>query len=141
MDEENPITPYLVSRFYRAPEISEYRSLLPRKALSLMHNLPTSSPFFSFAALGLPYDYAIDVWAAGCCICEMYTGECVQFYWVVSFLLFAFISVAPKNKKTRKQQAIPKSVMKAPSSIAGFVNFYLGFAFISFFLLPLFCFS
>jgi len=47
MDDDNPITPYLVSRFYRAPEIS----------------------------LGLPYDYAIDVWAAGCCIYEMYTGK------------------------------------------------------------------
>jgi serine/threonine-protein kinase PRP4 len=45
--DENSITPYLVSRFYRAPEI----------------------------ILGLPYDYAIDMWSAGCCIYEMYTGK------------------------------------------------------------------
>ena len=44
---ENVITPYLVSRFYRAPEI----------------------------ILGLPYDYAIDVWSAGCTLFELYTGK------------------------------------------------------------------
>jgi len=44
---ENDITPYLVSRFYRAPEI----------------------------ILGLPYDYAIDVWSAGCTLFELYTGK------------------------------------------------------------------
>ncbi|KAK0621742.1 hypothetical protein B0T17DRAFT_494869 [Bombardia bombarda] len=41
------ITPYLVSRFYRAPEI----------------------------ILGLPYDYAIDVWSIGCTLYELYTGK------------------------------------------------------------------
>jgi serine/threonine-protein kinase PRP4 len=41
------ITPYLVSRFYRAPEI----------------------------ILGMPYDYAIDVWSIGCTLYEMYTGK------------------------------------------------------------------
>ena len=35
---ENEITPYLVSRFYRAPEI----------------------------ILGLPYDHAIDMWSVAC---------------------------------------------------------------------------
>ena len=40
-------TPYLVSRFYRAPEI----------------------------ILGLPYDRAVDVWSVGCCVAEMYTGK------------------------------------------------------------------
>jgi len=45
--EENEITPYLVSRFYRAPEI----------------------------ILGLPYDYAIDMWAIGCCLWELFTGK------------------------------------------------------------------
>ena len=44
---ENDITPYLVSRFYRAPEI----------------------------ILGLPYDYAIDIWSAGCTLFELYTGK------------------------------------------------------------------
>ena len=44
---ENEITPYLVSRFYRAPEI----------------------------ILGLPYDFAIDVWSVGCTLFELYTGK------------------------------------------------------------------
>nr|CAD7439012.1 unnamed protein product [Timema bartmani] len=42
---ENEITPYLVSRFYRAPEIS------------------------------IPYDFGIDMWSAGCTIYELYTGK------------------------------------------------------------------
>ena len=41
------ITPYLVSRFYRAPEI----------------------------ILGMPYDYAVDIWSIGCTLFEMYTGK------------------------------------------------------------------
>ncbi|PKY08167.1 kinase-like protein [Aspergillus campestris IBT 28561] len=44
---ENEITPYLVSRFYRAPEIM----------------------------LGIPYDHAIDVWSIGCTLFELYTGK------------------------------------------------------------------
>uniref|UniRef100_T1GHV5 Serine/threonine-protein kinase PRP4 homolog n=1 Tax=Megaselia scalaris TaxID=36166 RepID=T1GHV5_MEGSC len=44
---DNEITPYLVSRFYRAPEI----------------------------ILGLPYDYGIDMWSAACTIYELYTGK------------------------------------------------------------------
>ncbi|CAG8465721.1 12007_t:CDS:10 [Ambispora gerdemannii] len=44
---ENDITPYLVSRFYRAPEI----------------------------ILGLPYDYALDMWSVGCTLYELYTGK------------------------------------------------------------------
>jgi serine/threonine-protein kinase PRP4 len=44
---ESAITPYLVSRFYRAPEI----------------------------ILGLPYDYAIDTWSIGCTLFELYTGK------------------------------------------------------------------
>ena len=43
----NEITPYLVSRFYRAPEIM----------------------------LGMPYDYSIDMWSIGCTLYEMYTGK------------------------------------------------------------------
>ncbi|KAL9033588.1 MAG: hypothetical protein Q9214_007442, partial [Letrouitia sp. 1 TL-2023] len=42
---DNEITPYLVSRFYRAPEI----------------------------ILGLPYDFAIDTWSIGCTLFELYT--------------------------------------------------------------------
>ncbi|KAL8669994.1 MAG: hypothetical protein Q9168_005439 [Polycauliona sp. 1 TL-2023] len=44
---ENEITPYLVSRFYRAPEI----------------------------ILGIPYDFGIDVWSVGCTLFELYTGK------------------------------------------------------------------
>ncbi|XP_074309451.1 uncharacterized protein LOC141643945 isoform X2 [Silene latifolia] len=44
---KNEITPYLVSRFYRAPEI----------------------------ILGLPYDHPMDIWSVGCCLYEIYTGK------------------------------------------------------------------
>ena len=44
---DGEITPYLVSRFYRAPEI----------------------------ILGLKYDFAIDLWSAGTTIYELYTGN------------------------------------------------------------------
>ncbi|KAI5073738.1 hypothetical protein GOP47_0011751 [Adiantum capillus-veneris] len=44
---ENEITPYLVSRFYRAPEIM----------------------------LGLPYDHPLDMWSVGCCLYEFFTGK------------------------------------------------------------------
>lgn len=44
---DNDITPYLVSRFYRSPEI----------------------------ILGIPYDHGIDMWSAGCTIYELYTGK------------------------------------------------------------------
>lgn len=44
---ENEITPYLVSRFYRAPEL----------------------------ILGLPYNAAIDMWSVGCTLYELYTGK------------------------------------------------------------------
>ncbi|KHN96125.1 serine/threonine-protein kinase prp4 [Metarhizium album ARSEF 1941] len=43
----NQLTPYLVSRFYRAPEI----------------------------ILGMPYDYGVDMWSIGCTLYELYTGK------------------------------------------------------------------
>jgi serine/threonine-protein kinase PRP4 len=47
VDECDPPTPYLVSRFYRAPEI----------------------------ILGLSYGPPIDMWSLGCCLFELYTGK------------------------------------------------------------------
>ncbi|KAJ2888085.1 U4/U6 small nuclear ribonucleoprotein prp4, partial [Coemansia aciculifera] len=44
---ENEITPYLVSRFYRAPEV----------------------------ILGIPHDCAIDMWSLGVTLFELYTGK------------------------------------------------------------------
>lgn len=44
---ENEITPYLVSRFYRAPEL----------------------------ILGLQYGHPIDMWSIGCSLFELYTGK------------------------------------------------------------------
>ena len=44
---EAAIAPYLVSRFYRAPEL----------------------------ILGIPYDYGIDIWSVGCTLFELYTGK------------------------------------------------------------------
>jgi len=45
--KEMEITPYLVSRFYRAPEI----------------------------ILGLPYDCSMDMWSIGCTLYEIYSGK------------------------------------------------------------------
>ena len=62
---ENEITPYLVSRFYRAPEISMFFfsfTLLPPSLTSLL-------------VLGLPYDPALDIWSIGCTLYELYTGK------------------------------------------------------------------
>ncbi|XP_063933831.1 serine/threonine-protein kinase PRP4 homolog [Zophobas morio] len=44
---ESSLTPYLVSRYYRAPEV----------------------------ILGLPYSFEIDMWSAACCFYELYTGS------------------------------------------------------------------
>jgi serine/threonine-protein kinase PRP4 len=44
---ENEITPYLVSRFYRAPEV----------------------------ILGMKYDFGVDIWSVGCTLFELYTGK------------------------------------------------------------------
>ncbi|CAH8383423.1 unnamed protein product [Eruca vesicaria subsp. sativa] len=44
---KNEVTPYLVSRFYRSPEI----------------------------ILGLTYDHPLDIWSVGCCLYELYCGK------------------------------------------------------------------
>jgi len=46
-DGDNELTPYLVSRFYRAPEV----------------------------ILGLPYSHPMDLWSVGCCLYEIFTGN------------------------------------------------------------------
>ena len=47
LDGDNELTPYLVSRFYRAPEV----------------------------ILGLPYSHPMDLWSVGCCLYELFTGN------------------------------------------------------------------
>ena len=61
---EVEITPTLVSRFYRAPEISLFSILLH-----------TSTTTNMFAVIGLKYDTGIDIWAAGCTVFELCTGK------------------------------------------------------------------
>ena len=46
-DGNNEITPYLQSRFYRAPEV----------------------------ILGLKYSFPLDMWSLGCCLFELYCGQ------------------------------------------------------------------
>ncbi|XP_052862498.1 serine/threonine-protein kinase PRP4 homolog [Anopheles cruzii] len=75
---DNEITPYLVSRFYRAPEI----------------------------ILGLPYDYGIDMWSAGCSIYELYTGKILFSGQSNNQMLKFFMDLKGKmpNKLIRKGQ-------------------------------------
>lgn len=60
---EGDITPYLVSRFYRAPEISKSAASEVRVTI------------LTIAVLGLPYDTAIDTWSVGCTLYELFTGK------------------------------------------------------------------
>lgn len=75
---DNEITPYLVSRFYRAPEI----------------------------ILGLSYDYGIDMWSAGCTIYELYTGKILFSGKSNNHMLKFFMDLKGKipNKIIRKGQ-------------------------------------
>lgn len=67
MVDGSEITPYLVSRFYRAPEISE---CVPIHVMRLALTVPGPC-----VVLGLPYDEALDMWAVGCTLFELYTGK------------------------------------------------------------------
>lgn len=75
---DNEITPYLVSRFYRAPEI----------------------------ILGMQYDYCIDMWSTGCTIYELYTGKILFSGKSNNQMLKFFMDLKGKfpNKVVRKGQ-------------------------------------
>jgi serine/threonine-protein kinase PRP4 len=61
----------------KSPPISSADSIEPQKSVSIPHSVPSiphTSPN-SLAVLGLPYDFAIDVWSIGCTLYELYTGK------------------------------------------------------------------
>ncbi len=64
---EVEITPTLVSRYYRAPEIS--MSPFPLSLASLL------TLCVSTVVMGAKYDCSIDTWAAGCTVFEMSRGH------------------------------------------------------------------
>jgi serine/threonine-protein kinase PRP4 len=59
------ITPYLVSRFYRAPEISRRTSSASFTGLDPCVVL----------VLGMQYDFSIDLWSVAVTVYELYTGR------------------------------------------------------------------
>lgn len=70
---DNEITPYLVSRFYRAPEISEFTYIC---LLTGVQNRFLTFNVFDFSSvIGKQYDYGIDMWSVGCTLYELYTGK------------------------------------------------------------------
>lgn len=96
----NEITPYLVSRFYRAPEISEFLVLyVPCTSFDYARDLGYCSTWILLVSktifltlksllicvhiiicllltvLGLPYDHPLDMWSVGCSLFELYTGK------------------------------------------------------------------
>lgn len=75
---ENEITPYLVSRFYRAPEV----------------------------ILGMKYDFGIDLWSSGATFFELYTGKIMFPGQTNNHMLKLFMDFKGKipNKIIRKGQ-------------------------------------
>jgi len=72
------ITPVLVSRFYRPPEIS-LLSFIYHVSRSFINSLVLvfvlSCSFCFCIVLGLPYNEMVDVWSVGCILYELYTGK------------------------------------------------------------------
>jgi len=75
---EGEVTPYLVSRFYRAPEV----------------------------ILGMKYDFMVDLWAVGCTIYELFTGKIMFPGTTNNHMLKLFMDFKGKipNKIIRKGQ-------------------------------------
>lgn len=92
---ENDITPYLVSRFYRAPEISEsfcidytllaqFNAKVELKLMFTVYIVQVSVWKFDtvniygpvlFSVIGMGYDHSVDLWSVGTTIFELYTGK------------------------------------------------------------------
>ncbi|KAF2317761.1 hypothetical protein GH714_041065 [Hevea brasiliensis] len=90
---KNEITPYLVSRFYRAPEV----------------------------ILGLPYDHPMDMWSVGCCLYELYTGAFVDQHFDQD-LHFHATEEDPVTKRTVKRMILnikPKDIGSIVTSSPG----------------------
>ncbi|ERE80290.1 putative serine/threonine-protein kinase PRP4 like protein [Cricetulus griseus] len=75
---DNDITPYLVSRFYRAPEITLFSIALQQQLHQFIHEEGNHSKFILLRwneVIGKSYDYGIDMWSVGCTLYELYTGK------------------------------------------------------------------
>lgn len=71
------VTPYLVSRFYRAPEV----------------------------ILGIPYTCAIDMWSIGCTLYELYTGKILFTGWTNNQMLKTIQEIRGSLAKIAKPKA------------------------------------
>lgn len=80
--EENDITPYLVSRWYRAPEIT----------------------------LCIKYDYGIDMWSIATCLYELYTGKVMFSGNTNNDMLRRFMEIKGKFPNKLLKRSINKQV-------------------------------
>jgi serine/threonine-protein kinase PRP4 len=76
----NEVTPYLVSRFYRAPEISKFHCCcclnhLLGYFMAVCSIITKAVLSFFIVVLGLPYDHPLDIWSVGCCLYELFSGK------------------------------------------------------------------
>ncbi|XP_029403236.1 serine/threonine-protein kinase PRP4 homolog isoform X1 [Mus pahari] len=79
---DNDITPYLVSRFYRAPEISGMKVVVTgvlimssKSSKTVVEPLAFRRLLLIVQVIGKSYDYGIDMWSVGCTLYELYTGK------------------------------------------------------------------